>query len=54
MDIVPDNALLYDVYDRLRKLNIELNLDVHIIPIACAEFAFICLVSGLVLGKRLS
>lgn len=29
LDIVPDNARLYDVYDRLRKLNIELNLDVH-------------------------
>lgn len=45
---------LYDVYDRLRKLNIELNLDVHITPIACTEFAFICSVNGLVVGKRLS
>ena len=48
LDIVPDNARLYDVYDRLRKLNIELNRDVHIIPIACAEFAFICSVQNLI------
>lgn len=48
LDIVPDNARLYAVYDRLRKLNIELDRDVHIIPIACAEFAFICSVQNLV------